>query len=286
MNLCLSPYREIFDCGHCRSCRLKKRAEWANRLQDEASVSELKTALFIMLSYKKEFLPNDYSIHKEHLQKFFKRLRRGLDRQYKKKKLSPPKIKYFACGEYGGEKGRPHYHAIIVGLNMTHADLIYKSWGMCEPQSFGCSLVKSKKGYAYVVGDASKKLGINYNKRFREQNNKTPEFQLQSIGIGKKYIMSIAENVRRKLTMRRNGRNVIPPRYYRKILGITAEQLGPLIEEYTSKVKQAVSSLAGYPIDERENEYYTKLKMLRKQNDLEIKEREKKWRHQHAIFAT
>lgn len=63
---------------------------------------------FLTLTYNDEHLPEDGSIHKEELQRFFKRLR---------KEIYPTKVRYFACGEYGEKKARPHYHVILFGYD-------------------------------------------------------------------------------------------------------------------------------------------------------------------------
>lgn len=46
---------------------------------------------------------------KEHFQKFMKRLR----------KFTGYKIRFFHCGEYGSITNRPHYHAIIFGMDFA-----------------------------------------------------------------------------------------------------------------------------------------------------------------------
>ena len=69
---------------------------------------------FITLTYDDAHLPLDKSVHKEELQKFFKRLR---------KEIKQP-IRYFACGEYGEKKNRPHYHAIIFGYDYPDKTLL------------------------------------------------------------------------------------------------------------------------------------------------------------------
>ncbi|QCS36057.1 hypothetical protein [Capybara microvirus Cap1_SP_108] len=48
-------------------------------------------------------------------QLFLKRLRINLKRQFG---LSD-KLRYFLCGEYGEERGRPHYHMILFGLDVS-----------------------------------------------------------------------------------------------------------------------------------------------------------------------
>lgn len=89
-------------CGQCVGCRVRKAQEWAVRMSHEASLHD--DNCFLTLTYSDEFLPEDGSISKRALQLFFKRFRTS---------IAPHKISYFAVGEYGGENGRPHYHAIV-----------------------------------------------------------------------------------------------------------------------------------------------------------------------------
>ncbi|MCL2182850.1 MAG: hypothetical protein FWB85_05200 [Chitinispirillia bacterium] len=204
------------DCGHCRSCRLKRRAEWSLRMKHETSTSG-GLALFIMLSYDGDHLPKGGTLVKKDLQDFFKRLRINLQRDG-----DNSKFKYYACGEYGPQTCRPHYHLIIIGLSMRHADLIFKSWGKCQSVGFGCKLISTadEKAFSYVSGYTCKKLGKHYNSNFRDNTGKQPEFQLNSSGLGKKYAQTIELF---NGLMRENGTWRVPPRYYRKILGLCAD---------------------------------------------------------------
>ena len=95
--------REV-PCGHCTMCRIQRAREWATRCIHEAVYTE--SSAFCTLTYDEESLPKDCSVSKDELQRFFKRLR----------KLWPVPLRYYACGEYGEVRGRPHYHAIIFGL--------------------------------------------------------------------------------------------------------------------------------------------------------------------------
>ena len=82
------------------------------RMQHEASLYE--DNCFITLTYDPEHLPEDQSLNKRHFQLFMKRLRRAHPKT---------KIRFFHCGEYGDEKGRPHYHACL--FNYDFADKIH-----------------------------------------------------------------------------------------------------------------------------------------------------------------
>ena len=61
---------------------------------------------FITLTYDEEHLPQDGGLDVSHFQKFMKRLRKKRG-----------KVRFFHCGEYGDMKGRPHYHAILFGID-------------------------------------------------------------------------------------------------------------------------------------------------------------------------
>lgn len=107
-------------CGKCVGCRLERSRQWANRCMLELQYH--KSAYFVTLTYNDEHVPISYysdsetgeafeslTLRKKDFQNFMKRLR---------KKFSDQKIRFFACGEYGPQTLRPHYHAIIFGLEL------------------------------------------------------------------------------------------------------------------------------------------------------------------------
>ncbi len=61
------------------------------------------------------------TLHKPHLQTFCKSVIRKQKRFLKRlntyEAQTWPKLKYYACGEYGGKTMRPHYHAIFFNLH-------------------------------------------------------------------------------------------------------------------------------------------------------------------------
>lgn len=91
-------------CGSCVGCRLDRSREWAVRCVHEGQLHEENC--MITLTYNEEHLPHDAGLCVSHFQDFMKRARFH---------LSPKKIRYFHCGEYGDENRRPHYHALIFG---------------------------------------------------------------------------------------------------------------------------------------------------------------------------
>lgn len=90
------------NCRQCLECRQKRSREWSLRCMFEASKFEHNS--FLTLTYEKSPL----FLKKRDLQLFFKRLRKRLD---------PLKIRYFACGEYGDKKKRPHFHIILFNYD-------------------------------------------------------------------------------------------------------------------------------------------------------------------------
>lgn len=96
----------IVPCGRCIGCRLDRSRDWAVRCMHESSLYDEN--VFITLTYDDAHLPIDNSLCKKHYQDFMKRLRFAFPDR---------KIRYFHCGEYGGKRGRPHYHAILFNMD-------------------------------------------------------------------------------------------------------------------------------------------------------------------------
>lgn len=109
-------------CGKCIQCRIAYSREWANRCMNELETS--KNAAFLTLTYDTAHLvfnpyvdPDTGSISTRpclwpaHLRDFIKRLRSWCDYH-----CPGSRQRFFACGEYGDDSSRPHYHAIIYDL--------------------------------------------------------------------------------------------------------------------------------------------------------------------------
>lgn len=96
---------QVIPCGQCVGCRLKHSRCWAIRCIHEAQMHEENC--FITLTYNNQNLPSDMGLVKRHFQLFMKRLRKKFGNG----------IRFFHSGEYGDKFGRPHYHAILFGLD-------------------------------------------------------------------------------------------------------------------------------------------------------------------------
>ena len=117
--LCWSPknYNKEYPtfqlpCGKCISCRLEYARQWAQRCVHEASMFENNS--FITLTYNDENLKSDKLIYKD-FQDFMKRLR---------SKNPHLEIGVFVTGEYGDQRKRPHWHALLFNYRPT--DTIHK----------------------------------------------------------------------------------------------------------------------------------------------------------------
>lgn len=107
-------------CRRCLPCRLNRQSEWAGKILMEWYIA--RRALFVTLTYEDQFLPEDGLLSKEDAQKFLKRLRWNVGEKSQS-------IRYFLAGEYGKKTLRPHYHAVIYGLDSSDANEVSKAWG-------------------------------------------------------------------------------------------------------------------------------------------------------------
>lgn len=89
-------------CGRCTGCKLEHSRQWGTRCMHEASLHPENS--FLNLTFDREHLPVDYSVHPRHMQLFFKKLR---------KLIYPKKVRFFLGAEYGDLNQRPHYHVIL-----------------------------------------------------------------------------------------------------------------------------------------------------------------------------
>ncbi|QCS36930.1 replication initiation protein [Tortoise microvirus 28] len=220
----------VFGCGHCEVCRLKQAREWSIRMYHEWKSSDHK-ALFVLLTYKD--MPKNGSLNFDDLHNFFKKLRKRFSRQGRK-------FKFYASGEYGERRTRrPHFHVILFGADMADRKDIFECWGKCLdiPGCFGCRVVNGRKAFMYTAGYCSKKIGSGYTYKVRKMLKKEPEQSRMSDGIGKDWCL---RNLDDSPFMRLDGEKILKPRYYRKILSITADDFSEFIKDYEEKIRSDV----------------------------------------------
>ena len=207
-------------CGKCIGCRIAKRKEWSLRMLHELTYHPQSS--FITLTYDDYHLPSDNSLKKRHLQLFIKRLRKNLGER---------RIKYFACGEYGGQTMRPHYHAILFGSGLTREDKnrVIDCWPLCDwtkpsirKNSFG---IAEPDSIRYVAQYIDKKFTGDMAEEIYVNQGIEPVFRLLSQGIGLQYALDNKSQIEELSYITLKGVKHSVPRYYIKKLDLDVEKL-------------------------------------------------------------
>lgn len=213
----VGDYIEI-PCGKCEACQLSNAKQWTDRCLME--LQDHKSSYFITLTYNNENLPtvpivDKYgeivqasTLQKRDFQLFMKKLRSEIHRECERyncehinESIEEPKIRYFACGEYGtgshyseAERRkctyRAHYHAIMFGLELH--DLKPYSRNKLGQQTYTSDWLSKiwNKGYV-VIGEVTPesiaytcryvlKKAEGFDKKYYENFGMEPEFTLQS----------------------------------------------------------------------------------------------------------
>lgn len=89
-------------CNKCNGCICDKARDWAVRCVHEAAMHPCNT--FATFTYAE--MPPRASLSLRTFQLFMKKLR-----------FTYGPVRFLASGEYGGRFGRPHYHALLFGLD-------------------------------------------------------------------------------------------------------------------------------------------------------------------------
>lgn len=211
-------YDIVVPCGRCRSCRIAYSRTWSARLLHE--LHYWNDSVFATLTYDDEHLPENGSLVKGDLQKFFKRLR--------KNNRLEKNLRYFACGEYGDKSGRPHYHAIIYGLGFKDREMIKDAWRQCvwyprlDRKRFGTVTYDSCR---YVSDYVFKKYsGVKNSEVYTSKGLETP-FRLCSKGLGLRWAQDNKDQLERQGGFTLRGIPVQVPRYYVKKLDLNLKQV-------------------------------------------------------------
>lgn len=202
MSLCQSPAyikQMLMPCGQCMACRLRKKREWTHRIMLEAVLHKHNS--FVTLTYRTEDLPDDASLNPEHLRLFWMRLR-------KEQAKYGRRLRYYACGEYGDDYLRPHYHAAIFGMpsckfGRTRHYQIRSGFKCCDncdafqrawPHGRVDVGALERASAAYICGYVTKKLSDRDDARY---GGRYPEFARMSKmpGLGARYIPEVASKL-------------------------------------------------------------------------------------------
>jgi len=227
-------------CGQCVGCRLERSRQWAVRCVQEAQLHEENC--FITLTYSDKNLPAGGTLVKKHFQDFMKRLRRFMDGE---------RISFFHCGEYGEKSRRPHYHALIFGMDWPDKQVYKRSprgdvytskalerlwgWGFCTTGALTfesaayCARYVMKK----VTGDLARAHYERVDPETGEITQLVPEYVTMSLkpAIGLEWLRRFEGDVYPSDEVVVRGRAMRPPRFYDKKLKRKNREVYELIKK-------------------------------------------------------
>lgn len=179
-----------FECGCCPECLAKRARQWSLRSAMEAKVS---ASCMVTLTYD-QYVRNSKGeivgeqlvlrhVAKRDVQLFVKRLR---------KHFKNNKIKYLITAEYGKRTGRPHYHALLFGLDFS--DRVF-----CKLSKRGNKIYRSqtlekiwKHGICTVDAvNVSAKVARYCTKYCAKDGRSSDTFMLFSRGIGESELLRL-----------------------------------------------------------------------------------------------
>lgn len=255
-------------CGQCIGCRLERQTDWALRLCHEMKLHERSS--FVTLTYDPSCLPTGSTLVKRHVQLFIKRLR---------KHLKIKKIRFFACGEYGEQFNRPHYHILIFGwepdaarihtrtetYNVYNSDVLAKLW----PYGYHTWSPASPENCAYVSHYTVKKVTGDLAERHYERVTLDgeivqiiPEFAIMSTrpGIGHDHYQKYESDFRNSDFAIHLGRKKRVPRYYDKLQErADAERLAQIKETRKQNARKHKENNTPERLVTREKVVYSRL---------------------------
>ncbi len=209
---------QIVPCGNCIGCRAEQGRQWAVRMMHEARMHE--NSCFITLTYDEKRIPKNAALCPKDLSRFIKDLRKTQQRR----------ISFFGCGEYGEKTQRPHYHALLFGIEFLDRDIgvnpgrpsVWRSkalddvWGMGITEGGSVTMGSA----SYVAGYIRKKVRKKDYARANPYSGELlePEFARMSLkpAIGKRWIEKYWEDVYPRDFVVIDGYEAKPPRYYDK----------------------------------------------------------------------
>ncbi len=209
---------QIVPCGNCVGCKAERGRQWAVRMMHEARLHA--SSVFVTLTYDEERITDNASLCPKHFQGFIKRLR----------KTQQTTLSFFGCGEYGSRTQRPHYHALLFGVDFLDRDsgvdpsrpLVWWSKTLDDVWNFGRTEggTVTMASASYVAGYIRKKAKAKDFARANPFTGEllTPEFARMSLrpAIGKRWIEKYWADVYPRDFVVVDGIEAKPPRYYDK----------------------------------------------------------------------
>lgn len=215
-------------------------------------------ACFVTLTYSDANLPEDRSLRKRDWQLFVKRLRKARGQ-----------VRYLACGEYGEERLRPHYHACLFGEDfsddrivleeeddqvLSTSPVLERIWGhgfvTVAPLTFQSAAYVAKYTTKGLTGEAKEKARERVCAETGEVWRVEPEFAVASNrpGLGAKWFERYGSDCYPDDFLVVNGEKVGVPRYYDKLLARGMPEFSEMIR---AKREEKAKKFAGAWTPER-----------------------------------
>ena len=180
---------------------------------------------YVTLTYNDKYLPSDGSLDKTHFQLFMKKLR---------KKYPDRSIRYYHCGEYGEDLGRPHYHACLFNIDFDDKKYLFtqnghkiytspkleKIWGKGFVQIGNVTFKSAGYVARYILkkinGEDASEHYLTLDAETGELKNLQAEYTTMSLkpGIGATWLEKYWTDVFPSDEVIINGRPMKPPSFY------------------------------------------------------------------------
>lgn len=138
--LLADPRFLLLPCGSCVGCQISRAREWAIRCSLEEQLHPVSS--FLTLTYREKYCPPTLS--RSDLSRFMRYMRRSVG-----------SFRFFGCGEYGEQRQRPHYHALLFGT--ADREAAERAWG----KGFVTLENVTPGRISYTAGYCAKKLGFH-----------------------------------------------------------------------------------------------------------------------------
>jgi len=185
---------------------------------------------FVTLTYSDEHLPREGSLDRSAFRLFMDRVRKA---------VGYGKVRYFHCGEYGERFGRPHYHALLFGLDFPDkrrypngkeypewtSPMLDDLWGLGGCRIGSVSFESAAYLTRYMVKSEVARLNYGHWSQFQRAREeyyagREPEYHTMSRrpGLGTAWLEQFGNEVYPADEVIARGRPGRPPRFYDKKL--------------------------------------------------------------------
>lgn len=221
-------HQQVYNCGKCLFCRKKKAYELAARCVIHASLYKQNCFLTLTYDEKKSSYHNNFQY--EDIQKFKKKFRQYVCRNYKGKK-----VEIFNVHEYG-KNGKKHWHLIIFNHDFSTHPVNLKKKDQSKQEAprtihtiknghplYTAPILKKLWSHGHhLIGDVSEASAMyqaQYTQKDFKNNNVTSIRKSHSkhAGIGRPYFLKHYPQLLKLGYIPVNGKRLPLPRYFEKL---------------------------------------------------------------------